>query len=164
MNQSIYKIQNEFQLIIAEVINNEGEITPELETALTINKEQLQSKAVDYCYVIKQLDYDCEQIDNEIARLNKLKKVRSNLTDRLKNTVSSAMQLYDVEKIETPLIKLSFRNSESVEITNEQQLDACFIVTKTVSTPDKKAIKDAIKNGELVCGATISYNKNLQIR
>jgi len=164
MNQSIYKIQNEFQLIISEVINNEGEITPELETALTINKEQLQSKAVDYCYVIKQLDYDCEQIDNEIARLNKLKKVRSNLTDRLKNTVSSAMQLFEVEKIETPLIKLSFRNSESVEITNESQLDPCFIVTKTVSSPDKKAIKDAIKNGEVVTGATISYNKNLQIR
>jgi hypothetical protein len=161
---NIYKIQNEFQLIIAEVINNEGEITPELETALTINKEQLQSKAVDYCYVIKQLDYDCEQIDNEIVRLNKLKKVRSNLTDRLKNTVSSAMQLYEVEKIETPLIKLSFRNSESVEITNEQQLDACFIVTKTVTTPDKKAIKDAIKNGVFVEGATISYNKNLQIK
>jgi len=161
---NIYKIQNEFQLIIAEVINNEGEITPELETALTINKEQLQSKAVDYCYVIKQLDYDCEQIDNEIARLNKLKKVRANLTDRLKNTVSSAMQLYDVEKIETPLIKLSFRNSESVEITNEQQLDACFIVTKTVTTPDKKAIKDAIKSGVFVEGATISYNKNLQIK
>jgi hypothetical protein len=164
MNQSIYQIKNEYQLIIAEVINNEGEITPELETALTINKEQLQSKAVDYCYVIKQLDYDCEQIDNEIARLNKLKKVRSNLTDRLKNTVSSAMQLFEVEKIETPLIKLSFRNSESVEITNESQLDACFIVTKTVTTPDKKAIKDAIKSGQLVCGATISYNKNLQIK
>jgi hypothetical protein len=164
MNQSIYKIQNEFQLIIAEVINNDGEITHELETALTINKEQLQSKAVDYCYVIKQLDYDCEQIDNEIARLNKLKKVRANLTDRLKNTVSSAMQLYEVEKIETPLIKLSFRNSESVEITNESQLDACFIVTKTVSSPDKKAIKDAIKSGVFVEGATISYNKNLQIR
>jgi hypothetical protein len=164
MNQSIYKIQNEFQLIIAEVINNEGEITPELETALTINKEQLQSKAVDYSYVIKSLESDCEQIDNEIARLNKLKKVRANLTERLKNTVSSAMQLYEVEKIETPLIKLSFRNSESVEITNEQQLDAKFIVTKTVTTPDKKSIKDAIKNGELVEGATISYNKNLQIR
>jgi len=74
------------------------------------------------------------------------------------------MQLYEVEKIETPLIKLSFRNSESVEITNEQQLDAKFIVTKTVSTPDKKAIKDAIKSGVFVEGATISYNKNLQIK
>jgi len=161
---NIYQIQNEFQLIIAEVINNEGEITSELETALTINKEQLQSKAVDYSYVIKQLDSDCEQIDAELKRLQQLKKVRTNLAERLKNTISDAMNLYEVEKIETPLIKLSFRNSESVEITNESQLDACFIVTKTVTSPDKKAIKDAIKSGVLVCGATISYNKNLQIR
>jgi hypothetical protein len=161
---NIYQIQNEFQLIIAEVINNEGEITPELETALTINKEQLQSKAVDYSYVIKQLDSDCEQIDAELKRLQQLKKVRTNLAERLKNTISDAMNLYEVEKIETPLIKLSFRNSESVEITNESQLDACFIVTKTVTSPDKKAIKDAIKSGMLVEGATISYNKNLQIK
>lgn len=161
---NIYQIQNEFQLIIAEVINNEGEITPELETALTINKEQLQSKAVDYSYVIKQLDSDCEQIDAELKRLQQLKKVRTNLAERLKNTISDAMNLYEVEKIETPLIKLSFRNSESVEITNESQLDPCFIVTKTITTPDKKAIKDAIKNGEVVTGATISYNKNLQIK
>ena len=161
---NIYQIQNEFQLIIAEVINNEGEITPELETALTINKEQLQSKAIDYSYVIKQLDNDCEQIDAELKRLQQLKKVRTNLAERLKDTISNAMNLYEVEKIETPLIKLSFRNSESVEITNESQLDPCFIVTKTVSSPDKKAIKDAIKNGVFVEGATISYNKNLQIR
>ena len=161
---NIYQIKNEYQLIIAEVINNEGEITPELETALTINKDQLQSKAVDYSYVIKQLDSDCEQIDAELKRLQQLKKVRTNLAERLKDTISNAMNLYEVEKIETPLIKLSFRNSESVEITNESQLDACFIVTKTVTSPDKKAIKDAIKSGVLVEGATISYNKNLQIK
>ena len=164
MKQSIYKIQSEYQLLINQVINNDGEITPELETALTINKEQLQSKSIDYSYVIKQLDSDCEQIDAELKRLQQLKKVRTNLAERLKDTISNAMNLYEVEKIETPLIKLSFRNSESVEITNEKQLDACFIVTKTVTSFDKKAIKDAIKNGVLVEGATISYNKNLQIR
>lgn len=161
---NIYTIKNEYQLIISEIINNEGEITPENEIALQINKEQLQSKAVDYSYVIKSLDNDCDAIDNEIKRLQQLKKVRTNLAERLKNTISDAMNLYEVEKIETPLIKLSFRNSESVEITNEKQLDPCFIVTKTVSSPDKKAIKDAIKSGVFVEGATISYNKNLQIR
>ena len=161
---NIFLIQNEYQLLINQIIEAEGEITSEIETALTINKEQLQSKAVDYSYVIKQLDSDCEQIDAELKRLQQLKKVRTNLAERLKDTISDAMNLYEVEKIETPLIKLSFRNSESVEITNESQLDACFIVTKTVSSPDKKAIKDAIKSGVLVEGATISYNKNLQIK
>ena len=161
---NIFLIQNEYQLLINQIIEAEGEITSEIEKALTINKEQLQSKAVDYSYVIKQLDSDCEQIDAELKRLQQLKKVRTNLAERLKNTISNAMNLYEVEKIETPLIKLSFRNSESVEITNESQLDPCFIVTKTVTSPDKKAIKDAIKSGVLVEGATISYNKNLQIK
>ena len=164
MKQSIYLIQNEYQLLINQVIENEGEITSDLETALTINKEQLEQKGINYAYVIKSLDSDCEAIDLELKRLQQLKKVRTNLAERLKDTISNAMNLYEVEKIETPLIKLSFRNSESVEITNESQLDACFIVTKTVSSPDKKAIKDAIKNGVFVEGATISYNKNLQIR
>ena len=42
---NIYQIQNEYQLIIAEVINNEGEITPELETALAISGFRLSSDA-----------------------------------------------------------------------------------------------------------------------
>jgi hypothetical protein len=164
MKQSIYQIQSEYQLLINQVIDADGELTSEVMEALQINEQQLQSKAIDYSYVIKQLDSDCEQIDAELKRLQQLKKVRTNLAERLKDTISNAMNLYEVEKIETPLIKLSFRNSESVEITNEKQLDACFIVTKTVSTPDKKAIKDAIKSGAFVEGATISYNKNLQIK
>lgn len=161
---NIYQIQNEYQLLINSIIEADGELTPELELALAINKEQLQEKGINYAYVIKQVDADCEAIDLEIKRLNSMKKVRTNLADRLKNTISSAMQLFEVEEIKTPLIKLNFRNSESVEITNEFQLDERFKVTKTVTTPDKKAIKDAIKNGELVEGATISYNKNLQIK
>ena len=164
MKQSIYQIQNEFQLIIAEVINNEGEITPDLETALAINKEQLEQKGINYAFIIKEIR------DRKLARKNYLDKLKKDndiddkIENELINRLSLAMQLFEVEKIETPLIKLSFRNSESVEITNESQLDPCFIVTKTVSSPDKKAIKDAIKNGVFVEGATISYNRNLQIK
>lgn len=161
---NIYQIQNEYQILINSIIENEGELSPEMDLALQINKQQLETKSTNYAYVIKQLDFDCEQIDAEIKRLNSLKKVRTNLSERLKNTISDAMQLYEVEKIESPLMKISFRNSESVEITNESQLADKFLVTKTVINPDKKAIKDAIKNGELVEGATISYNKNLQIK
>ena len=164
MNKSIYQITNEHQLIINQIIELDGELTPDLETALTISKGELQTKGINYAFFIKEIR------DRKLARKNYLDKLKKDndiddkIENELINRLSSAMQLYEVEKIETPLIKLSFRNSESVEITNEQQLDACFIVTKTVSTPDKKAIKDAIKSGVFVEGATISYNKNLQIK
>ena len=164
MKQSIYLIQNEYQLLINQVIEAEGEITSDLETALAINKEQLEQKGINYAFIIKEIR------DRKLARKNYLDKLKKDndiddkIENELINRLSLAMQLFEVEKIETPLIKLSFRNSESVEITNESQLDACFIVTKTVSSPDKKAIKDAIKSGVFVEGATISYNKNLQIK
>ncbi len=161
---NIYDIKNEYQLIITDIINNDGEITPDQETALKINRADLETKGINYAYVIKQLEVDCEAIDLEVKRLNALKKVRSNAAERLKANISSAMLLFEVEEIKTPLIKLNFRNSESVEITNEAQLAEKFITTKTVITPDKKAIKEAIKAGEFVEGATISYNKNLQIK
>jgi len=161
---NIYDIKNEYQLIITDIINNDGEITPDQETALKINRADLETKGINYAYVIKQLEADCEAIDLEVKRLNALKKVRSNAAERLKANISSAMLLFEVEEIKTPLIKLNFRNSESVEITNEAQLAEKFITTKTVITPDKKAIKEAIKAGEFVEGATISYNKNLQIK
>lgn len=161
---NIYQIQNEYQLLINSIIENDGEITPEQELALTINKDQLQSKSESYAYVIKQMDAECDIIDLEVKRLNALKKVRSNAVERLKANISSAMLLFEVEEIKTPLIKLNFRNSESVEITNEEVLADKFLVVKTTTSPDKKAIKDAIKNGEVVEGAVISYNKNLQIK
>lgn len=164
MKTSIYNITSEYQLLINQIIEAEGEITPEIEALLTINKEQLQEKGINYAYVIKQFDANCDVIDNEIKRLTAMKKAQNNLSERLKNTISSAMQLFEVEEIKTPLIKLNFRNSESVEITNEAQLAEKFLVVKTVVTPDKKAIKEAIKSGEFVEGATISYNRNLQIK
>ena len=164
MKTTIYEIKNDYLELISKIIENEGEIDSETETALQINRTDLETKGINYAYVIKQLDADCDAIDLEVKRLNALKKVRSNAAERLKANISSAMQLFEVTELKTPLIKINFRNSESVEITNEAQLAEKFITTKTVITPDKKAIKEAIKAGEFVEGATISYNKNLQIK
>jgi hypothetical protein len=164
MKLSLYNIEQNYLTLVENLIDNGGELTPELETALTINKEQLEQKGINYAFIIKEIR------DRKLARKNYLDKLKKDndiddkIENELINRLSLAMQLFEVEKIETPLIKLSFRDSESVEITNESQLDACFIVTKTVSSPDKKAIKDAIKSGVFVEGATISYNKNLQIK
>ena len=164
MKLSLYTIEQNYLTLVENLIDNGGELTPELETALTINKEQLEQKGINYAFIIKEIR------DRKLARKNYLDKLKKDndiddkIENELINRLSLAMQLFEVEKIETPLIKLSFRNSESVEITNESQLDACFIVTKTVSSPDKKAIKEAIKQGENVQGAVLVTNQNLQIK
>lgn len=159
---NLFNIKQEYLALAHQL--SEGEVTPELEQALIINEAQLQEKATNYGYVIKNFEYEVDAIDNEIKRLKELKERREKAIDRMKQSVTNAMQLYGIEKVESSFLKLSFRKSESVEVINEAQLLPEFTTTKVTTTPNKVAIKSAIQSGQIVDGAIIVQKKNLQIR
>ena len=161
---SIFKIQAEYQQIVNELIDNGGEITPELELALQITKDNFHSKSENYGYITKQFNAEMRIIDDEIHRLEQLKRVRQKAIERLKANIEMAMTTFEVDKIETPLIKISFRKSESVEVEDVNNLPALYKVVKLSETADKLKIKDAIKSGILIEGCSIKTNKNLQIK
>jgi len=93
-----------------------------------------------------------------------MKKSRTNAVDKLKTTLSDAMQLFQISELKTPTLKINFRKSESVEVENMGLLDKCYIVTKTTESVDKVAIKESIKGGVEVVGAVLKTNLNLQIK
>jgi len=164
MGKSIYNIEKEY-LEIAEVLQeNGGELTGELETALVINKEELQVKAANYGYVIKGLLDDNESIDAEIERLTALKKASEKTIDRLKFAVSSAMNMYGIKEIKLNNIKINFRASKSVEIENESLIPAAYKSCKEVWSVSKKSIGDDLKAGIKVPGAVLFEDKKLQIK
>ena len=150
-------------LTLAEQLG-EGELTPDLEQALIINEAELKEKAVNYGYAIKQMEHEANAIDTEIKRLQALKKRATTSIERMETAISNAMQLYGIDKVDSSFIKLSFRKSESVEVINEAQLTEQFTTTKTTVTPNKVAIKEALKAGEVVEGAVLVTNLNLQIK
>jgi len=164
MKVALYQIEQEYLNIVQSIIDAGGEITEEQETALSISKEQLQNKGVCYGFIVKELEGNIDLIDLEIKRLNALKKPLVNSIDRLKNNLSQAMQMFDVTELKTPLLKINFRKSESVEVTDIDLLDADFVKTTITKAADKVAIKDAIKSGENVQGAILVTNQNLQIK
>ena len=157
---NLYNIKSEYLAIAQEL--TEGELTPELEQALMITEANLQEKAINYGYVIKSFESEVDIIDEEIKRLNALKKARINAVEKLKNNISDAMQLFGILEVKAPTFKMNFRKSESVEIY--EGLDKEFILEKVSYQPDKIAIKNAIKEGRTVNGASIVTNFNLQIK
>jgi len=164
MKLSLYEIEKSQLEVVEQLIENGGELTPEIEELLKLNAENLTTKGTNYGFLIKQLTGECSIIDSEIDRLDALKKSRTKSIEKLKNNLSVAMQVFGVDKIESPVLKISFRASESVEIDDVDSIPAKFMVTKTTTAPDKIAIKTAIKAGELTIGAHIQVNQNLQIK
>ena len=164
MKVALYQIEQEYLNIVQSIIDAGGEITEEQETALSISKEQLQNKGVCYGFIVKELEGNIDLIDLEIKRLNALKKPLVNSIDRLKNNLSQAMQMFDVTELKTPLLKINFRKSESIEVTDIDLLDADFVKTTITKAADKIAIKEAIKAEIPVRGAVLITNYNLQIK
>lgn len=161
---TIFKIQAEYQQIVNELIDNGGNLTPELELAMQITKDNFHSKSENYAFITRQFDSEMDIIDNEIKRLQQAKKTREKAIERLKANIEMAMNTFEVDKIETPLIKISFRKSESVEVEDVNNLPALYKVVKVSETADKLKIKDAIKSGILIEGCYLKTNRNLQIR
>ena len=164
MKISIYNIEQNYNQLAEELIENGGELTPSLEEQLAITEEQLQNKSVAYSFVIKEMDAVVEIIDAEIKRLQNLKKQREKASDYLKERIKHAMDTFQIEEIKTPLVKINFRKSETVEVDDVNQLPAAFKVVKVTEQADKAAIKAAIKDGVEVTGCRIETHRNLQIK
>jgi len=164
MKKSLYNIETEYLEITNQL--EDGEVTPELETALAINEAELQGKAVAYAYVIKESDDTVAAIDAEVKRLQGIKKTEQNKSKRLKGAIHVAMDLYGIQEIKTETLKLNFRRSEGVICTVEEvKLDDEFItVVPEVLKPNLNAIKSAIKEGREVKGYEVETRYNLQIK
>jgi hypothetical protein len=159
---NLYEITQEAQYLA--VLLETEELTAELEEALIINQDQLQAKAVNYAKVIANYQAESDAIDAEIKRLKAMKESRDKKVEWLKESVKKAMLVSGIEKVESPLFKLSLRRSEAVEVDVVEALPNAFQNVKNVVTADKVAIKEAIKRGENVMGARIIENFNLQIK
>ena len=160
---SIYQLTKEAKELAS--LLSEGELDSSIELDLTINQEAIQTKSIDYAYVVKSFESDIDTIDSEIKRLQALKTIRSNAITRMKAAVLEAMEVYGIEKVETPTLKLSIRkNPESVDLVNEYQIPDKYRKEKVILSIDKIAIKKDLKDGIEVEGALLKQTTRLDIK
>lgn len=142
---TIYEIDNEIMNCIdmetGEVIDTEK-----------LNELQMErdAKIENVALWIKELKAEAEAIKNEKQALADRQRVAENKAESLKNWLAYAL---NGEKFKTSKCSISYRNSESVEVT-EEGLEALMrdhedLLTYKAPEPNKKAIKDAIKNDGL---------------
>tara|TARA_R110000803_G_scaffold91718_1_gene159242 strand:- start:227 stop:718 length:492 start_codon:yes stop_codon:yes gene_type:complete len=159
--ETLYNITEDYIELLNKIEIAEGEISEEVNQQLEINEQQLQTKSIAYLSVIKTKEALTMQIDEEIKRLQALKKHNSNITNNLKDRLLNAVNLFGA--FEVGFTKFSTRNSKAVIVEDVNILPKEFKVVKVTEQADKKAIKQALENGVIIEGCTIQENKNLKI-
>ena len=84
--------------------------------------------------------------------------------DRVKEGLSAAFTALGVEKVKGMYADISFRASEQTIIDNADAVPEEYMTVKTTYTPNKTAIREAIKAGKEVPGAHLEQKKNIQIK
>jgi hypothetical protein len=162
MQLSLYPIQQQHLELLRQIEDAEGELTPELEQELQLTQEKFEQQAVSYGFVVKSYDDAEGIIDAEIKRLQALKEKTVKRKELFKQYLSNGMQQFGVEKIETPTLKLSFRKSEIVQISDDDMMPDEYCAFKKQA--NKQKIKEALKAGETIIGAALVTKQNLQIK
>ena len=129
-------------------------------TALPIEREK---KIEAYGCIIKNLTAEAEAIREEEKALAARRQRKEKKIEWLKENVATSMTLFGEKKHETARVAFSFRKSEVVE-ADIDRLPPQYITEKITKSPDKTAIKTALKSGEVIEGASLIVKQNLQIK
>lgn len=162
-SKSLYSITTEYRMLMQEIEECEGVLTPELEEGLQINKEELVVKSENYVHVIKSQEAYLSAIDNEIKRLQALKKQKEKAVDVLKSYLLQAVENFGT--FTSGFFTFSTRKSSSVEVfCDVNDLPSTYKTAKVTMTADKAEIKKALQSGEQIDGCAIIEKHNLQIK
>lgn len=155
---TLYELTGQF----LEIYNMEIDDETKLDTLEAIDwTSDYENKVEGYVKVIKSLEADIEARKNEKKRLDGLNKSDQTKIDNLKAALAVSMTETGQTKVDTTLFKVGFRKSEAV-VVDETKLPKKYQVA--TYKPDKKTLKELLKSGKRIKGATLEERSNLSIR
>lgn len=133
--------------------------------ALNALSMERDAKIENIALWIKNLLSDAEQIKAEMKTMEERKKSAENKAENLKNFLTDYL---NGSKFSTSKVAISFRKSKSVDVSDINKImsmdDADSYLKYAEPTPDKTAIKQAIKSGKTIPGCSLVEKSNIQIK
>ncbi|EIA7886202.1 siphovirus Gp157 family protein [Listeria monocytogenes] len=157
---TLYSIQGKYQ----QLLNLAEQLDPELlKDTLESIDDELETKAENVAFVIKELEGQSLILEKETKRLAERKNTINNNVKRLKQSLFDAMITANKQKIKTNLFTLDIRkNPPSVIVEDESKLLNYLI--EQPKKLDKTKLGDDLKKGIEVPGVKIIQTERLQIR
>lgn len=174
---NIFEITQELQDVFAELEENGGELTPELEQQLTVTQNDFKQKVKSYSELIKCTEAEIKLIDEEVDRLKTLKESKKKTIARLEKVIIWAIDKFgETNKSGNKFVdfgtgKVNVRISDKVEVNDEYADNTVnnFITTITEYARTKEIfyndVEDLIpiQNEEDLKGVNVDISFNVPI-
>ena len=143
---NLFEIEN-------EIMNCWDQETGEILDSNRLDQLEIErdEKIENIALYIKNLTADAEALKAEKQSFEERQKAAENKADSLKRYLANYLA---GQKFSTPRVAISFRKTQSVNVTDMTLIPGKYLKFAD-PTPDKKSIKNAIKNGERVAGAEL---------
>lgn len=145
----------------------DGENVVDTETGEVLDVEALNAlhmafdeKAENIAMFIRNLDAEAVALKEQINIFTARKRATENKRDSLKEYLAYCLQ---GKPFKTDKVKVSFRKSESVKVTDQAHIPETYLVY-SAPTVDKAGIKKALKSGENVPGCVLEEKQNIQVK
>lgn len=157
---TLYEIDSK----IFELFNTDDLVAEEASKALDKLVIERDTKIENVALYYKNLMAEAVALKAEEESFAKRKKSCENKAEYFKEYLKSALLAQGESKFVSTKASISFRKSEQVQVLDESVIPIDFKREKTTIEIDKAAIKDAIKQGEIIKGAELITNYNIQIK
>lgn len=168
MQNWLYDISARMQSLTdtLEMFDGDDTTSEDIKTAIeTVYKNEIIPAVQDGIAYIKGQEAQVKAIAEQIARLQALKKSRENRIKRVKEGYVAFLKSVNKKGVETELGNMTIaKTTGSVIIDDVNELPPAYTVSTVVVTPNKVAIKDAIKRGMTIEGAHIQEGETLRIK
>ena len=126
-------------------------------------EDAIEDKAENIVCVLKEMEGDINTLKAEEKRLKERRQALEKKKDHLRWYLQDELEVMNIPRLKTARFTISLRdNAPKVNVIDETLIPFNFI--KTAYSVDKKAVKEALENGEVVEGATLIQERGISIR
>jgi hypothetical protein len=144
------------------------DLPPEvIEDTLESLSGDLEVKATNTAMLVRNIEATAEKIKEAEAAMAARRKALENRATRIRDYLLANMMVSGIQKIECPYFKLAVRdNPAAVEVYEPGLIPSEFMrqPEPPPPSPDKTAIKEALKAGKDVPGCKLTVGQRLEIR
>lgn len=161
------KLYEEVDLIenaINDMLYGEQEIDiAALDNLIQAKTDTIANGLESLCKIRARKENDIAALKSEITRLKEKTDHEQRSLDRLEQYMLSMLMRSGEKKITAGTFTVGTRISNSVWLSDDFNVPE-YMRTTTTTLPDKMAIKEALKNGATIPGASITTKENLAIK